>query len=29
LYQLDRKWCPPSLGMANFMVMLSVRMMHG
>jgi hypothetical protein len=28
VYQLDREWCPPSLGMATFVVMLLVRMMH-
>jgi hypothetical protein len=29
VYQLDREWCPPSLGMATFVVTLLVRMMHG
>jgi hypothetical protein len=29
VYQLDREWCPPSLSMTIFMVMLLVRMMHG
>jgi hypothetical protein len=29
VYQLDREWCLPSLGMTTFMVMLLVRMMHG
>jgi hypothetical protein len=29
VYQLDREWCPPSLGMAIFVVTLLVRMMHG
>jgi hypothetical protein len=29
LYQLDMEWCPPSLGMATFVVTLLVRMMHG
>jgi hypothetical protein len=29
MYQLDRKWCPPSLGMDTFVVTLLVRMMHG
>jgi hypothetical protein len=26
--RLDRGWCPQSLIMTNFVVMLSVRMMH-
>jgi hypothetical protein len=29
MYQLDREWCTPSLGMATFVVTLLVRMMHG
>jgi hypothetical protein len=29
VYQLDREWCPPSLGMTTFVVTLLVRMMHG
>jgi hypothetical protein len=29
VYQLDREWCPLSLGMATFVVTLLVRMMHG
>jgi hypothetical protein len=29
VYQLDRERCTPSLGMATFMVMLLMRMMHG
>jgi hypothetical protein len=29
VYQLDREWCPPSLGMATFVVTFLVRMMHG
>jgi hypothetical protein len=29
VYQLDREWCPPSLGMAIFVITLLVRMMHG
>jgi hypothetical protein len=29
VYQLDREWCPSRLGMANFVVTLLVRMMHG
>jgi hypothetical protein len=28
VYQLDREWCPPSLGMTTFMVTLLMRMMH-
>jgi hypothetical protein len=28
MYQLDRKWCPLSLGMATFVVTLLVRMIH-
>jgi hypothetical protein len=28
VYQLDREWCPPSLGMATFVVTLLLRMMH-
>jgi hypothetical protein len=28
VYQLDREWCPSSLGMTTFMVMLLVRKMH-
>jgi hypothetical protein len=28
VYQLDMEWCPPSLGMTIFVVMLLVRMMH-
>jgi hypothetical protein len=28
VYQLDRKWCPLSLGMSTFVIMLLVRMMH-
>jgi hypothetical protein len=29
VYQLDREWFPPSMGMATFVVTLLVRMMHG
>jgi hypothetical protein len=29
VYQLDREWCPLSLSMTTFMVMLLVRLMHG
>jgi hypothetical protein len=29
VYQLDREWCPPSLGMATFVITLLLRMMHG
>jgi hypothetical protein len=29
VYQLDKEWCPRSLGMTTFVVMLLVRMMHG
>jgi hypothetical protein len=28
VYQLDREWCPSSLGMSTFVVMLLVRKMH-
>jgi hypothetical protein len=28
VYQLDREWCPPSLGMATFVITFLVRMMH-
>jgi hypothetical protein len=28
VYQLDMEWCPPSMGMATFVVTLLVRMMH-
>jgi hypothetical protein len=28
VYQLDREWCPPSLGMATIVITLLVRMMH-
>jgi hypothetical protein len=28
VYQLDREWCPMSMGMATFVVTSSVRMMH-
>jgi hypothetical protein len=28
MYQLDREWCSPSLGMTIFVVTLLVRMMH-
>jgi hypothetical protein len=28
VYQLNREWCPPSLGMPTFVVTLLVRMMH-
>jgi hypothetical protein len=28
VYQLDKEWCPPSLGMTTFVVTLLVRMMH-
>jgi hypothetical protein len=29
MYQLDKEWCTPSLGMTTFVVTLLVRMMHG
>jgi hypothetical protein len=29
VYQLDREWCPLSLGMDTFVVALLVRMMYG
>jgi hypothetical protein len=29
VYQLDKEWCPLSLGMTTFVVTLLVRMMHG
>jgi hypothetical protein len=29
VYQLDREWCPPSLGMTTFVVTLFGRRMHG
>jgi hypothetical protein len=29
VYQLDREWCHPNLGMATFVIILLVRMMHG
>jgi hypothetical protein len=29
VYQLDREWCPLSLGIATFIVTLLMRMMHG
>jgi hypothetical protein len=28
VYQLDREWWPPSLGMTTFVVTFLVRMMH-
>jgi hypothetical protein len=28
MFQLDREWCPLSLGMPTFVVMLLVRMMY-
>jgi hypothetical protein len=28
VYQLDREWCPLSLGMATFVITLLVMMMH-